>query len=96
MFERFVEPLAEYAHNAWGGWMQYLFSKGATHKSGAVIIPADLVERWKRQMQTPYGLLPEEEKLSDREEANKIIEVFAKGILEDPGTAALLGSSLEE
>ena len=43
--------------------------------------------RWRRQMRTKYEDLPEEEKKSDREEADKMIAIFgmqfARGILKD-------------
>lgn len=70
------ERLAAYAHDAWGGWMKYLFSKGTFNDDGTWTMPAWAVERWQRQMNTPYAELPEEEKESDREEAEKIIKVL--------------------
>lgn len=70
------EALAAYAHEAWSGWMKYLFSK-CTFGSvmGDAHIPSWLVDRWQRQLQTPYVDLPEEEKESDRAEADKMLEV---------------------
>jgi hypothetical protein len=68
------ERLADYAHAAWSGWMQYMFKKSTYHQ-GRVIIPVDLVERWTRQMNTPYAELPESEKESDRLEADRILEI---------------------
>ena len=76
------EKLAEYAHEAWSEWMKYIFSKcfddiGQLNKSnGILILSADLVRRWTRQMNTPYNELSEDEKESDREEADKIISIF--------------------
>jgi hypothetical protein len=80
------EVLAEYAHDAWSGWMKYLFSKGEyrwvespIESHGKVervwIMPAWAVERWARQMNTPYADLPEEEKKSDREEADRMLAI---------------------
>jgi hypothetical protein len=79
------ERLAAYAHSAWSGWMEYMFSKcaGPTPDSvlgrprkGSFILPPDLVERWQRQMRTEYKDLPEEEKRSDRDEAQKMIDIM--------------------
>lgn len=70
-----IEELAGYAHEAWSGWMKYLFDNSQHLGSGTVMIPAKLVERWKRQMNTDYNDLPENEKESDREEALKMMEI---------------------
>jgi hypothetical protein len=67
------EKLAAYAHEAWSGWMQYLFSKCEPADSG--IIPPWAVERWQRQMTTSYTDLPESEKASDLIEADKILKI---------------------
>lgn len=70
------ESLAAYAHEAWAGWMEYLFSRSQKSADGSVTIPPDLVARWERQMATTYADLPEGEKESDRAEAIKIMRVF--------------------
>ena len=41
-------------------------------------IPKWAVDRWKRQMQTPYNDLSEEEKESDRKEADGMIAILTK------------------
>jgi hypothetical protein len=61
--------------------MQYLFSKTTTRiagKSAGVVIPPWAVERWTRQMTTPYADLTEEEKESDRAEADKMLAIVAR------------------
>jgi len=77
------ESLANYAHEAWAGWMKYLFGKSIDLSSGAVVIPGKLVKRWKRQIATPYAELPESEKESDRAEADKILECLPASHLAD-------------
>lgn len=69
------EKLAEYAHNQWIGWMKYLFSKSIKNKDGTVTIPKWAVDRWERQINTDYKNLSEEEKISDRKEADGMIEI---------------------
>jgi hypothetical protein len=81
---RAVEALADYAHVAWSGWMSYLFSKTTPNPDGSVTIPAELVERWARQIETTYDDLSEPEKDSDRIEAKKIIEVIKRIRVGDP------------
>ncbi len=70
------EELAAYAHDAWSRWMKYLFDESIEVGDGCYEIPAPLVRRWQRQMNTPYEKLPEEEKESDRQEALKIQRIF--------------------
>ena len=72
-----TEALAALAHEQWSGWMRYLFSKTTEDVSGGAVIPRSLVERWRRQMSTPYDALPEEEKDSDRKEAARVLEVLS-------------------
>ncbi len=86
------EALAEYAHTAWSGWMRYMFNNCGGEvdskllSTGAAIIPQWAVERWQRQMNTPYANLPESEKESDRADADKMLEILSqfKPIEEQP------------
>lgn len=70
------EDLAEYAHAAWAGWMKYMFEKGTLNDDGTYTMPAWAVERWQRQMNTSYADLSESEKNSDRDEADKMLEII--------------------
>lgn len=70
------EALADLAHAQWSGWMRYLFDKTGRNPDGTSTIPSALVDRWQRQMMTPYADLPEHEKPSDRAEADKMIAVM--------------------
>ena len=72
---RLIEELAEYAHNAWAGWMQYLFSKCERRTDMTYLVPLWAVDRWWRQMQTDYSDLPDNEKESDRVEARKMLSI---------------------
>lgn len=74
-----TEALAEYAHEAWSGWMQYMFSKCERQDNGTFVIPRWAVERWWRQMKTDYSDLPESEKASDRAEATKMMDIMMTG-----------------
>jgi hypothetical protein len=77
------ESLAAYAHSAWTGWMVYMFSKCHTADAAPtcgkeLVIPAECVKRWKRQMDTNYVDLPADEQKSDLAEADKILAIIAK------------------
>jgi hypothetical protein len=76
MSEDRIERLAEYAHDAWSGWMKYLFSKSTSNEDGTVTIPKWAVNRWSRQASTKYSGLLEDEKESDRAEARRIIQAI--------------------
>lgn len=69
------EQLAALAHEQWSDWMRYLFSKCEERGDGR-LIPPWAVDRWMRQMQTMYADLPEEEKESDRAEADKVLALI--------------------
>lgn len=73
------EALAAYAHNAWAGWMQYLFVKSEHNPDGTVTIPAWAVARWQRQATTPYADLPPGEQDSDRAEADRMLGLLKEG-----------------
>lgn len=72
------EELADYAHEAWSGWMKYLYSKCALNSDGTATIPDWAITRWARQFTTDYIDLLEDEKNSDLEEADKIIAVIVR------------------
>jgi len=69
------EKLADYAHEAWSGWMKYLFKKCSYNLMGEFVMPEWAVERWKRQSDTRYKDLPELEKDSDRAEADRMLKI---------------------
>lgn len=70
------EALADLAHKQWSGWMDYLFSVSKYNGDGSVTIPKYYVDRWKRQVNTDYRDLSEEEKESDRKEADRALAVI--------------------
>lgn len=72
------EALAEYAHEAWSGWMKYLFKKSKRNSGGTVTISRWAVERWARQMGSSYKDLSKKEKDSDRKEADRMIKIMIR------------------
>ena len=71
-----LNRLADMTHEVWAHWMRYLFSVSVQNEDGSVTIPADKVERWKRQMDTNYYDLTEREQRSDISQAKKYLAVF--------------------
>lgn len=82
------EKLAALAHEQWSGWMKYLFSKCEILPNGDLgelaVIPEWAVQRWKRQMETAYADLSEQEKNSDREEADRVLALLAAPVSPAP------------
>lgn len=62
-----VEMMADAQHEIWSHWMEYMFTKGTFNEDGTWTMPAWAVERWSRQMKTPYQDLSDKEKQSDRD-----------------------------
>jgi hypothetical protein len=70
-FESLVEELAALEHQRWAHWQKYVHDKGQRQPDGSIVLPADLVARWERQINTQYADLTAEEKDSDREQVKK-------------------------
>ncbi len=75
------EDFSDQAHKSWAGWMQWVFENGTMNPDGTFTINADKVGRWQRQINTEYPDLSEQEKNSDRIEADKFLEIlFDSGV----------------
>lgn len=70
------EQVADLCHSQWSSWMLYLFEKGTFQEDGTWIMPAEFVRRWQLQAITPYAELSEQEKDSDRTEADKFLSIL--------------------
>lgn len=70
------EKLAALCHEQWSGWMEYLFAKGTLNDDGTWTMPAWAVERWTRQMKTPYAELSADEQDADRAEADRFLALM--------------------
>ena len=79
--EEFVEKGADLEHDRWARWQEYMFSKMSEQfitswgKNGFVL-PQEFVDRWFRQIDTPYSELSEEEKESDRKETRNYLPLI--------------------
>jgi hypothetical protein len=77
------EQLADQEHERWSRWMTYLFSKCKVAEGGNLLIPHESVKHWLRQIETPYSELSEEEKDSDKKEADntlRLLEDYSEAI----------------
>ncbi len=67
------DKLAEVQHAIWAHWMNHLFGVSTRNDDGSYTISAEKAEQWIRQMNTPYTELPDNQKESDREQADKVL-----------------------
>ena len=65
------EKLAAIEHERWADWQKYVHSKCRSNAFGGLVIPSILVEQWERQIYTPYSMLSEKEKESDRDQVRR-------------------------
>jgi len=71
--EEVREILAAAIHDQWAHWTKYFLNALEIDSFSNQNQP--LVERWQRQINTPYSQLSEREKNSDREFADKFIKI---------------------
>lgn len=78
------EALAALCHEQWSGWMAYLYSLCSTRLFDSGIgqnlavheFRREVYDRWQRQMNTPYNQLSNDEKESDRKEADRFLTLI--------------------
>jgi len=78
--EQLVEQLAAIEHARWAHWQRYVHDQCEPQENGSLVIPADLVERWEAQIETPYADLTEREKDSDREQVQKYLPTVIEAL----------------
>lgn len=94
-----LEELARIEHERWSKWQRYMHDKALRQADGSLLIPPELVERWERQMTTPYDGLSEREKESDREQVREYLPVVKRAVaayLGGPQTGAATASAPDE
>lgn len=62
------EELADLEHQQWAHWTRYMLSN----------LTPENIERWLRQVDTPYASLLEQERESDRRWADKVLKIIAQ------------------
>ncbi|HIB8541889.1 TPA: hypothetical protein ACWX5B_000300 [Stenotrophomonas maltophilia] len=76
--EYLVEQLASIEHERWAHWQAYLHKQGQRQNDGSIVLPAELVSRWERQIATSYAELTPDEQSSDREQVMKYLPLIMK------------------
>lgn len=69
VLEEVMEDWASKEHDRWAKWQKYMHSKILpTEHESLMQIGTEWIERWEKQINTPYSELSEKEKESDREQ----------------------------
>jgi hypothetical protein len=97
------EELAALEHDQWAHWMKYFISKTEVvasifHHRIQIIMQQEDMDRWERQWDTPYAELSEKEKDSDRNWADKVLEIVKVGLTREEIIALVkeINESLED
>lgn len=83
-----LERLARIEHERWAHWQAYVHEKGVRQPDGGLLIPADLVGQWDRQIATDYSALSEKEKESDRDQVRRYLPLLMKAVEGEAGRGA--------
>ena len=75
-----MEKLAAVEHERWAHWQRYLPSQGKRCADGSLLLPAELVAHWDKQINTKYEELDDKTKESDREQVRKYLPVIQSAI----------------
>lgn len=76
-----LEKFAEQEHIRWAKWQNYLHSRLTWNNDLQVwVLPHEWKDRWQRQIQTPYSMLSEKEKDSDREQVKPYLSFLQSEI----------------
>jgi len=76
--DKLIEKFAEQSHKSWSRWMKHLFDQGFMDFDRGFVINSSSVEKWIVKMNLPYEMLSEQEKESDRFEAENISKYLKK------------------
>jgi hypothetical protein len=78
--EAALERLASIEHDRWSHWQRYMHSKADRRPDGSMVICADLVAQWSRQIETPYEALTNDERESDREQVRRYLPAIVDAL----------------
>jgi len=82
LLDGLVEQLAAVEHERWSHWQRYVHTKCVRQPDGSLLLPAGLVARWEKQIDTKYAELDEQERESDREQVRKYLPLIASALAE--------------
>lgn len=74
--DELMQRLAAAEHERWALWQRYVHDHCEARADGSLVIPAELVARWKSQIATPYEGLSAAEKASDQEQVRRYLPII--------------------
>jgi hypothetical protein len=89
LLDGLMERLAAVEHERWSHWQRYMHGKAVKQPDGSLLIPADFVKQWERQLSTPYSELTEKEKESDHEQVRKYLPILVEALSENKAAGRL-------
>ena len=72
-----LEELAAIEHERWAHWQRFMHEQGERQPDGSLVLPAELVAKWDRLIETPYAQLTDNERESDREQVRRYLPIVA-------------------
>ncbi|RXD04880.1 hypothetical protein EQZ23_07000 [Sphingomonas sp. UV9] len=81
--EAALESLARIEHERWAHWQRYMHSKSELRADGSMLVPAELVAKWSKQIDTAYDDLDLDEQQSDQDQVRRYLPTVVKAITRD-------------
>lgn len=75
-----IEKLASIEHERWSHWQKFMHDQGKRLPDGSLLLPADLVAKWDRLIDTPYSHLTDKERESDRDQVRRYLPTVTDGL----------------
>lgn len=75
-----LDRLAEIEHARWAHWQRYVHDNCRHEEDGSLVIPAELVDRWEKQIATQYAELTEAERRSDLEQVHRYLPTIISAL----------------
>ncbi len=75
-----LEKLAAIEHERWAHWQRFMHAQGRRQPDGSLVLPPESVARWDRLIDTPYALLTDKERESDREQVRRYLPIVTAAL----------------
>lgn len=75
-----LERLASIEHERWSHWQKFMHERGQRLPDGSLLLPADLIAKWDRLIDTPYSQLTDKEQESDRDQVRRYLPTIVEGL----------------